>query len=128
MKITKTTLSRLNTVDFSNLRFGTIFSDHMLVCNYVDGNWMQPEILPYGPLSINPGLQVLHYGQSVFEGMKAFKNPDGDVLLFRKEDNFKRLNRSAVRLSIPEIPEDIFMQGLNDLIALDSEWCKAGDD
>ena len=62
---------------------------------------------------------MLHYGQSVFEGMKAFKNKDNEVLLFRKEENFKRLNKSAIRLSIPEIPEDIFMQGLNDLISLD---------
>ena len=100
----------------------------MLSCNFIDGKWQKPEILPYGPISFNPGLQVLHYGQSVFEGMKAFKNKDNEVLLFRKEENFKRLNKSAIRLSIPEIPEDIFMQGLNDLISLDQNWCKLGKD
>ncbi len=128
MNIIKTRNSSLESVDFSNLLFGTVFSDHMLSCNFIDGKWQKPEILPYGPISFNPGLQVLHYGQSVFEGMKAFKNKDNEVLLFRKEENFKRLNKSAIRLSIPEIPEDIFMQGLNDLISLDQNWCKLGKD
>jgi len=124
MKIRKKNISRLDTTDFSNLRFGTVFSDHMLVCNYKNGKWGESEILPYGPIVMNPGCQVLHYGQSIFEGMKAFKNADNEVLLFRKEENFKRLNRSAVRLSIPEIPEDIFMNGLDQLLALDRDWCK----
>jgi branched-chain amino acid aminotransferase len=73
---------------------------------------------------MNPGSQVLHYGQSIFEGMKAFKNSHNDVLFFRREDNFKRLNKSAIRMSIPEIPRDVFMNGLDELISLDSEWCK----
>ena len=125
MKITKTTNSRLNTSDFTNLPFGRVFSDHMLVCNYKEDNWQEAEILPYGPIQMNPGTQVFHYGQSVFEGMKAFKNDKGEVLVFRKDANFKRLNKSAVRLSIPEIPEDVFMNGLDELLALDSDWCKA---
>ena len=74
MKITRKSTSRLNTTDFSNLRFGTVFSDHMLVCNYKNGKWGEAEILPYGPIAMAPGSQVLHYAQSVFEGMKAFKN------------------------------------------------------
>lgn len=127
MKITKTTNSRLNSTDFSNLPFGTVFSDHMLICNFKHGKWGAPEILPYGPISITPGAKVLHYGQSVFEGMKAFKNSNNVVLLFRKEENYKRINRSAVRLSIPEIPEDVFMNGLNELLSLDNEWCKADE-
>lgn len=125
--IKKTSKSRLKTTDFSTLPFGTVFSDHMLVCNHKDGQWQDVEILPYGPLPINPGMQVFHYGQSVFEGMKAFKNTNNELLLFRKYENFKRLNRSAVRLSIPEIPEDIFIKGLDELLSLDSEWCKAED-
>ena len=124
MKITKTTNSRLKTTDFSSLPFGRVFSDHMLVCNYKKDNWQEAEILPYGPIEMNPGTQVFHYGQAVFEGMKAFKNSKGEVLIFRKDENFKRLNRSAVRLSIPEVPEDIFMNGLDELLALDSDWCK----
>lgn len=127
MKITKTTNSRLNSTDFSNLPFGTVFSDHMLICNFKHGKWGAPEVLPYGPISIAPGAKVLHYGQSVFEGMKAFKNSNNEVLLFRKEENYKRINRSAVRLSIPEIPEDIFMNGLDELLSLDNEWCKADE-
>ncbi len=127
MRITKTSKSRLKTTDFSALPFGTVFSDHMLVCNYKNGKWQEVEILPYGPIAMNPGTQVFHYGQSVFEGMKAFKNINNELLLFRKHENFKRLNKSAVRLSIPEIPEDIFIKGLDELLALDSEWCK-GDD
>jgi branched-chain amino acid aminotransferase len=127
MKITKTTNSRLNSTDFSNLPFGTVFSDHMLICNFKHGKWDAPEVLPYGPISIAPGAKVLHYGQSVFEGMKAFKNSNNEVLLFRKEENYKRINRSAVRLSIPEIPEDVFMNGLDELLLLDNEWCKADE-
>ena len=124
MKISKTSNSRIQTTDFTNLKFGTVFSDHMLICKYKDGKWGTSEILPYGPIPVNPGMQVLHYGQAVFEGMKAFKNEDDKVLLFRKEENFKRFNKSSIRLSIPEIPEDIFMNGLDNLISLDSNWCK----
>ena len=124
MKITKTTNSRLCSTKFNNLPFGRVFSDHMLVCHYSDGAWKDPEILPYGPIPMNPGSQVLHYGQSIFEGMKAFKNSNNEVLLFRKEENFKRLNKSAIRMSIPEIPQHIFMNGLDELLALDGDWCK----
>lgn len=124
MKISKTTHSKIDSIDFNNLPFGTVFSDHMLICNYKDGKWGESEISPYGPIPVSPGMQVLHYGQAIFEGMKAFKNEDDKVLLFRKEENFKRFNKSSVRLSIPEIPEDIFMNGLDKLISLDSDWCK----
>jgi len=127
MRITKTSDSRLKKTDFSILPFGTVFSDHMLVCNYKDGKWQEVNIMPYGPIPMNPGTQVFHYGQSVFEGMKAFKNTNNEILLFRKHENFKRLNKSAVRLSIPEIPEEIFIKGLDELLALDSEWCKGED-
>ena len=124
MKISKTTHSKIDSIDFNNLPFGTVFSDHMLICNYKDGKWGESEISPYGPIPVSPGMQVLHYGQAIFEGMKAFKNEDDKVLLFRKEENFKRFNKSSVRLSIPEIPVDIFMNGLDKLISLDSDWCK----
>jgi branched-chain amino acid aminotransferase len=125
MKITKTSNSRINTTDFSNLPFGRVFSDHMLVCHYKDGEWLAPQIEPYGPIKMFPGTQVLHYGQSVFEGMKAFKNNADDILVFRKDDNFKRLNKSAERLSIPAIDEEIFMNGLDELLTIDHAWCKA---
>ena len=128
MNITKSHNSRLGSTDFSHLPFGRVFSDHMLVCNYIDGNWQSPEIIPYGPVLMPPGSQVLHYGQSIFEGMKAFKSYNNELLLFRKIDNFNRLNRSAVRMSIPKIPKDIFMNGIDTLLALDSEWCKNEED
>ncbi len=127
MKVTKTSISKLNSTDFSNLPFGTVFSDHMLVCNYKDGKWNEARILPYGPIPMPPGAQVLHYGQSVFEGMKAFKNNSNEILLFRKEENFKRLNQSAERLSIPSIDEAVFMNGLDNLLKIDSEWCKSDE-
>ena len=128
MKILKTSNSRLDSTDFSNLPFGRIFSDHILICKYKNGSWGESEIRPYGPIDMMPGTQVLHYGQSVFEGMKAFKNSDDEVLLFRKEDSFRRINKSAERLYIPQIPKDIFIEGLESLIALDSDWCKKDEE
>jgi branched-chain amino acid aminotransferase len=127
MKIIKRDVSKLSTTDFSNLPFGTVFSDHMLICNYKNGKWNEIEIIPYGPILMAPGTQALHYGQSVFEGMKAFKNNSGDILVFRKDDNFKRLNRSAQRLSMPAIDEEIFMSGLDELLTIDHCWCKADE-
>ena len=127
MKISKVSVSRIHETNFTDLKFGTVFSDHMLICMYRDGKWGELEIKPYGPLDMNPGSQILHYGQAVFEGMKAFKNDSDEVLLFRKEENYRRLNKSAVRLSIPEIPKEIFMNGLDSLLSIDSDWCKKED-
>ena len=127
MNIVKTSKSRLESTDFSDLPFGRVFSDHMLICHYKEGVWQDPEIIPYGPISMFPGTQVLHYGQSIFEGMKVFKNTNNEILLFREQENYKRLNESAIRLSIPEIPKDIFLNGLKELLRIDSEWCKSDD-
>lgn len=128
IKITKTTHSRINTCDFNNIQFGTVFSDHMFMVDYEDGKWINPEILPYGPLSLSPSTFALHYGQAIFEGMKAYKNANGEAQLFRPKDNMKRLNQSARRMGMAELPEEIFMEGLKQLIALDSNWIptKAG--
>jgi branched-chain amino acid aminotransferase len=122
IKITKTTHSRINTCDFNNIQFGTVFSDHMFVVDYEDGNWINPEILPFGPLSLSPSTFALHYGQAIFEGMKAYKNTTGEAQLFRPKDNIKRLNQSAKRMAMAELPEEIFMEGLKQLIAIDSNW------
>lgn len=127
MKVTKTINSKIYSTDFSNLPFGKVFSDHMLISKYKNGLWGESEILPYGPIDVTPGMQVFHYGQAVFEGMKVFKNSKDEILLFRKEESFRRINQSAKRLFIPEIPEDIFMEGLDRLIELDSDWCKNKD-
>ncbi len=118
--------SRIGQVDFDNLTFGSIFSDHMFECDYKDGHWQNPTIRPYGPLTISPGAKVFHYGQAVFEGMKAFKDENGKVWLFRPEENYKRINKSAVRLAMPEFPRDLFFEALTTLVKMDSEWVKPG--
>ena len=118
--------SRIKSVDFDDLSFGTIFSDHMFICDYTDGAWGEPEIIPYASIQIDPSASALHYGQAIFEGMKAYKDDNGNVWLFRPDQNIKRLNKSAERLAIPQFPEDIFLEGLHKLIDLDREWVQSG--
>ena len=122
INITKTTQSRISELDYDNIEFGKIFADHMFSVEYKDGQWQTPEILPYGNLSLSPATSALHYGQALFEGMKAYKNAAGEVLMFRPLDNARRLNLSAERLCMPTLPEDIFMQGLTELLKLDTDW------
>ena len=122
IKITKTEHSKIKDVDFNNLSFGNVFSDHMLISTYKKGKWSEPEIVPFQPLSLEPSSKIFHYGQSIFEGMKAYKDDNEHIFLFRPKDNCKRLNISAKRLAIPEIPEDYFMEGLKALLKVDSEW------
>ncbi|MEL7144974.1 MAG: branched-chain amino acid aminotransferase [Bacteroidota bacterium] len=114
--------SRISEFDQDNLVFGKTYSDHMFVADYKDGEWTDFKIEPYADLSLSPANAALHYGQSIFEGLKAHRSANGDVLVFRPEENAKRLNRSAKRMCIPEIPEEIFMQGLHELLKLDSAW------
>jgi len=120
--VTKTSSSHIDNIDFNNLKFGQVFSDHMLVCDYKNNAWNIPEIVPYQPISLDPAAKIFHYGQSVFEGMKAYKDVDDKIWLFRPLDNFKRLNISAKRLAIPELPEAYFMEGLKTLLKVDSNW------
>ncbi len=120
--IEKTKTSKISAVDFNNLKFGSVYSDHMLVCDYKDGEWKSPKIIPYQPLTLDPAAKIFHYGQSIFEGMKAYKDEAGQAWLFRPMDNFNRLNISAKRLCIPEIPEAYFMEGLTTLIDLEKDW------
>jgi branched-chain amino acid aminotransferase len=128
MKISKTPKSRIDTVDFTDLPFGKYFSDHMLVCHFKNGAWQEPEILPYGNVSLSYSLHALHYGQAAFEGLKAYKTNDGGAAIFRPKANFDRLNRSAERLLMPQVPEKIFMDGLLQLIKLDEKWVPTTDD
>ena len=114
--------SKIDTVDFNNLPFGSVFSDHMLECDFINGAWQTPVIKAYSPISLDPSSKIFHYGQSIFEGMKAYKDTDHNTLLFRPLENFKRLNKSAERLMIPEIPEGIFMDGLQKLLEIDNQW------
>ncbi len=126
MKIERVTSSKINEVDFENLKFGEIFTDHMYVCDYVDGEWIDSRIIPYQPLQMDPSSSVFHYGQAVFEGMKAYKDDKGDIFLFRPEDNHTRINKSAKRLAIPEFPKENFMEGLTKLLAMDTNWIQPG--
>tara|TARA_B110000238_G_scaffold186916_1_gene216493 strand:- start:117 stop:1166 length:1050 start_codon:yes stop_codon:yes gene_type:complete len=126
MKITVAQESKINTVDFDNLEFGEIFTDHMFVCDYADGKWKTPEILPYQPIQMDPSSSVFHYGQAVFEGMKAYKDDADGVWLFRPDQNFNRINKSSERLSMPAFPEKFFFEGLEKLLNLDKEWIKKG--
>lgn len=124
--IVKAQTSKINDVDFSNLTFGRVFSDHMFFCDYEDGKWQTPKITPYQAMTIDPSARVFHYGQAVFEGMKAYKDEDGKIFLFRPEQNAARINVSSARLAIPEFPKDYFLKGLEELLKLDSEWIKPG--
>ncbi len=120
--IKKTENSRLSSVDFDNLPFGRLFSDHMFVIDYIDGEWQEPQIVPYGTIEIEPSNMALHYGQAVFEGMKATKTADGKAMLFRPEQHSRRINASASRLAMPELPESIFLDAVHTLVDLDKGW------
>lgn len=122
LSITRTPESRLSDGVRENSEFGTVFSDHMLVANYEGGKWSESKIVPYGPMPLPPSLSALHYGQSLFEGFKAHRTIDGSVALFRPRDNHARLNRSAARLAMPEVPASLFLDGVAELVRLDREW------
>jgi branched-chain amino acid aminotransferase len=126
VKITHAQESKIKNVDFDNLSFGEIFTDHMFVCDYKDGQWSTPEIMPYQPIQMDPSSSVFHYGQAVFEGMKAYKDDADGVWLFRPEQNFARINKSSERLSMPEFPKEFFFEGLEKLLDIDKEWIKKG--
>lgn len=120
--INKVKKSKLKDADLENLPFGKIFTDHMLEADYENGEWKNVQIKPYEPLSLSPSLAALHYGQAIFEGIKAYKNEEGEAFIFRPQDNFERFNISAERMAMPAVPEEIFLDGMKQLIALDSDW------
>ncbi|MEY3541274.1 MAG: hypothetical protein RLZZ204_86 [Bacteroidota bacterium] len=122
IKITKATTSKKMSVDFNNLGFGNYFTDHMFVADYKDGEWVSAEIVPYGPLSFEPALSAIHYGQSIFEGIKAYRMKDGSAAIYRPLENMKRFNRSALRMEMPEVPEELFMGGMKKLLEVDDQW------
>lgn len=127
IEITKALTSKLDKVDFENLAFGKHYTDHMMICDYVDGKWETPKIVPYGPMEMAPSSKIFHYGQSVFEGMKAFKDEAGKIWLFRPDENQKRINISSKRMAIPEFPKEYFIKSLKILLELDQEWVKKGE-
>lgn len=124
--IVKASSTKINDIDFDNLVFGNIFTDHMLICDFKDGKWQKPVIKPYEPFLLDPSAKVFHYGQAIFEGMKAYKDENDDVWLFRPDENFDRFNKSAKRMAMPEVPEEIFLGGLHEILKIEKDWVKKG--
>ncbi|MGB3191913.1 MAG: branched-chain amino acid aminotransferase [Limnoraphis sp.] len=127
LSVEKVTHSRLNELKGEQVAFGKVFSDHMFVASYENGNWQEAKIVPYGRIEMAPSLSALHYGQAVFEGMKAYRSQAGEPLLFRPDANFERINLSAQRLCMPPISKEVFMSGLTELIRLDANWIPSGE-
>lgn len=127
INILKTKNSKLSEIDFDNLVFGRKFSDHMFVMEYNHGQWSDPEIKPYGPVSISPALNTLHYGQAIFEGMKAFYADENTINIFRPKEHFERFNNSARRIGIPEIEYEIFISALEELVKIDHQFVPKKD-
>ena len=120
--ITKTT-SPKEKVPSDKLGFGKVFSDHMFLMNYDEGEgWHSPRVVPYGPIELMPCANVLHYAQEIFEGLKAYRTAEGTVQLFRPTENIKRMNNSALRMCIPPVPEDIYLEALKTLVTVDESW------
>ncbi len=127
IKIEKIKESRVSEYDVNNVPFGKCFSDHMFIAEYADGQWQKSYIQPYQDMPMSYAMSALHYGQAIFEGMKAYKNDANEVSIFRPLDNFARMNKSAIRMAMPEVPEEIFMGGLSELLKLDSAWVPTSD-
>ena len=122
IEITRTTAPKEKTPS-DKLGFGKIFSDHMFLMNYDEGEgWHSPRIVPYGPIELMPCANVLHYAQEIFEGLKAYRTESGTVQLFRPTENIKRMNNSALRMCIPPVPEDIYLEALKTLVTVDESW------
>lgn len=128
ISVTKAETSKLKDLDLENLPFGRFFSDHMLEADYENGEWKNIEIKPYQPLLLSPSLASLHYGQAIFEGIKAYKDRNGNPFIFRPYDNFHRFNISAERMQMPAVPEELFIEGMRQLIALDKNWIPSSAD
>jgi len=122
IQVQKVQKSRVTDVNVNEVPFGKVFTDHMFIADYKDGEWSNFRIIPYQHIEMSYAMSALHYGQAIFEGMKAFRQDNGDVVVFRAKDNWARLNRSAHRMAMPEVPEEVFMQGLLQLLSLDKKW------
>ncbi|MDE0309308.1 MAG: branched-chain amino acid aminotransferase [Acidiferrobacterales bacterium] len=127
MEIHRTTQSRINEVDFAKITFGSLFSDHMFAMEYVDGKWRNHRIEPFGPIEVNPVSASLHYGQAIFEGMKAYRGVDGEIRIFRPEMNYRRLSASCERMCMPLVDQDTFINSIKELIRVDHRWVPPGE-
>ena len=115
-------VSTVNAVDWDNLPFGRVFTDHMFMMEYEDGKWQDPRILPFQDIPMHPAMSAIHYGQSIFEGLKAYKHEDGRLSVFRPNMNAKRFNESAIRMCMPEVPEALFIESIRKLVEVDAAW------
>ncbi len=122
LTVTPVAASRIDEVDFDDLGFGTWYSDHMFTMEHEDGRWRHPAIVPFGPVPVHPANAALHYGQAVFEGLKAYRGSDGAIRVFRPDKNAERLETSCDRLCVPRIPRELFVQAIDRLVALDHAW------
>ncbi len=127
IRIDKVIESRAGSIDKDDIVFGKNYADHMFIADYYDTEWRDARILPFQNLSLNPATNSLHYGQLIFEGMKAYKGKHNEALLFRPDKNFERLNNSARRMGMPELPEELFMNAIHELINLDKSWIPTGE-
>ena len=121
IKIEKIAHSRVSEYDINNVPFGKCFSDHMFIAEYADGKWGKANIMPYQDVPMSYAMSALHYGQAIFEGIKAYKDASGQAWIFRPYDNFKRFNLSAERMEMPIVPEEIFIEGLRKLIEIEKD-------
>lgn len=128
ISVRKAERSKLQDLSLDNLPFGKFFTDHMLEADFENGEWKNIEIKPYQPLLLSPSLAALHYGQAIFEGIKAYKDKNGKAFIFRPYDNFKRFNISAERMAMPQVPEELFMDGMLQLVGLDKNWIPTKED
>jgi len=122
ISVKKAKESKVKDIDFNNIPLGTTFTDHMFICDYESGDWINPRIEPLKPIATHPAAMALHYGQAIFEGMKATVDREGNPMLFRADKNAQRLNTSANRMGMPDFPEDLFVEGLKQLVDLDRKW------
>jgi branched-chain amino acid aminotransferase len=127
IEINQVVTSRIAEVDFNNLVFGKEFSDHIFIADYDGNEWKNYRIQPYGPIPLSPSLSCMHYGQAIFEGMKAYRSVFGDVQIFRPLENWKRMNESAERMCMQPVPKEVFMDGLKALCTLDERWVSGKD-
>ncbi|MBA4168279.1 MAG: branched-chain amino acid aminotransferase, partial [Chitinophagaceae bacterium] len=126
--VTRIERSKLHDIPLENIPFGKYFTDHMLEADYENGEWKNVEIKPYQPLVVSPSIAAIHYGQAIFEGIKAYKDKNGEAFIFRPHDNYRRFNISAERMEMPVVPEEIFIEGMRQLVALDKNWIPAKAD
>lgn len=127
IKVTKVASSKVNQVDWENLSFGSQFTDHMLVMKYDNGQWETPEIIPFGNFNLHPATSVFHYGQALFEGLKAYRHADGKITVFRPDMNAIRFKESCIRMCMPVIEEEKFVQLLLDFVSVEKEWVSDKD-